>query len=434
MGDAGALRERGNEAFNAREYEQAIAAYTESLSLDPQQHLCYSNRSAAHMKLGNAEEALRDAQRCVELAPAFPKGYSRQAAALQALKRWEEAVEVCERGIVSAPDENLRKMLGEVRNRHFRERMQGTWNGRVSEALGGYDQEMEFMDGGKVRVGVLGRSIVGSYWLDCSHMPHHLSIQVPVPDMPGVPPPPPVPYIVRLDGDDLHLCCAYMTMERPTSFDGPGFCLMKRGAATAEDDSAGLDSLSEDEKMLACTRELTSALPGTKLEEPKNTDSDDVARDKLMAQVRFESSMFALQKRFGEDLMKQVLAAAKGDGSVPACLATSTELKQLREKFRLCGLLEDPPPASDARSGGDASPASPPPPVAAPSPATAPAAPPAEERRVDAATTTAPSPPPSEPAGAPSSTPSSLCLGIVLSAAAAAVIGGFVWQQRSRRR
>ena len=46
-----ALKDEGNACFKKGDYEAAVKAYTESLELDPAQHLCYSNRSAAYLKL-----------------------------------------------------------------------------------------------------------------------------------------------------------------------------------------------------------------------------------------------------------------------------------------------------------------------------------------------------------------------------------------------
>merc|ERR1740121_278111 len=115
---------------------------------------------------------------------------------------------------------------------------------------------------------------------------------------------------------------------------------MLRGSATGSGDADEIARLSEDEKLARCATELIGALPDTKLEEPRDTDPEDVIREKLMLQVRFESRMFAVQKSFGEDTMKRILAAAKGDGTIPAGLAGSPVLKQLKDKLNVCGLLE----------------------------------------------------------------------------------------------
>lgn len=223
----------------------------------------------------------------------------------------------------------------------------GVWNGTVNQVLGGYAQEMDFLDEHQVRVEVLSRSIIGRYWVDCSHEPHHLNIQVPMQDMPpGMPPPPPVPYIARVDDEGLHLCCPYLKMERPTDFEGPGYCIMKRGALP-KSDSSEVDKLSRSEKLLQCAQELLKALPSRKLEDVSEADSEDAAGEKLMAQVRFESSMFSVQQKFGEDTMKEVLGATRG-ATTPPELAGTKELEELIDKLKKCGILEEGPSADAA--------------------------------------------------------------------------------------
>lgn len=54
----------------------------------------FSNRSAAYLKLGDAKsKALKDAERCMELAPEWSKSYSRLGAAQHALRRFDAAVQ-----------------------------------------------------------------------------------------------------------------------------------------------------------------------------------------------------------------------------------------------------------------------------------------------------------------------------------------------------
>lgn len=420
--EAALLKDEGNAKFKVGEYRAAVEAYTRSLELDSSQHLCYSNRSAAYLKLGaSAEEALRDAERCVELAPQWPKGYSRLAAALQELRRWDDAAAACQTGLAASPDDALKKMLAEVQSRRFQDRLQGTWHGTVSETLGGYEQEMEFFDGESVRVEVLGRSIVGKYWVDASIEPHHLNIQVPMQDVPmGMPPPPPVPYIAKLDSVGLHICCPFMRMERPTEFEGPGLCLMVKGPL-AKDDPSAVSSLTREEQLLQCARDLTGALPTHRLEEVSQYDSEDATRDKLMAQVKFESSMYAVQRRFGEEVLKEVLGATKGD--VPPPLADTPELRELQEKLRLCGILDDeepprrpaPPPVPAAPAAAAPAPAPQPSQAAQP----APPAPPAPVQR--------PAQTPRAPLQAPSGT-SALLVTVALAAGAAVCF--VLWRRR----
>jgi tetratricopeptide (TPR) repeat protein len=66
--------------------------------LDPDNHVFYSNRSAAYMKSDSISKALKDAEKCVELAPEWSKGYSRLGAAQQALKRFQPAMDSFRKG------------------------------------------------------------------------------------------------------------------------------------------------------------------------------------------------------------------------------------------------------------------------------------------------------------------------------------------------
>lgn len=44
---AEAAKERGNRAFGAHSYDEAIRCYTEAISIDSRNHVYFSNRSAA---------------------------------------------------------------------------------------------------------------------------------------------------------------------------------------------------------------------------------------------------------------------------------------------------------------------------------------------------------------------------------------------------
>mmetsp|Transcript_98852 Transcript_98852/g.247860 ORF Transcript_98852/g.247860 Transcript_98852/m.247860 type:complete len:417 (+) Transcript_98852:106-1356(+) len=416
MTEAAGLKEEGNAKFKAQQYAAAVDAYSKCLELDPKQHLVLSNRSAAYLKLGGAaEQALRDAEDCVRIEPSFPKGYSRQAAALQQLKRWEEAIKACELGLGMFPDDKpLKQMLAEVRNRHFQDRLLGVWHGKVHPELGNYEQEMEFMEGGQLRVEVMGRSVTGSYNVDCDHDPVHLSISVQAP---------PMPYICKLDSEGLHLCCPFYSMDRPTTFDGPGYCLMRSGPLPSENFEE-LAKMSNDEKLVLCVREITGALPDRKMEEPLETDSQDVIKEKMMAQVKFEGAMYGVQKKFGEECTKEVLGYAKGDGHIPAALAKSKDLQELRVALKTCGLLDEIPPT---RTSATSTPS--PAPRPAPTPPSQPAT---TEPPREGAASGRPLPSEKAPPLADSQLPTMAIAGALAISAAAVAVGWFFWQRRRR--
>lgn len=51
----------------------AIDRYTQAITLNRNNHVLFSNRSAAYARVGKYAEALEDAKRCHELKPDWPK-------------------------------------------------------------------------------------------------------------------------------------------------------------------------------------------------------------------------------------------------------------------------------------------------------------------------------------------------------------------------
>lgn len=106
----------GNEHFKSGDYLKAAACYTKAIKSDPANHVLYSNRAQAFLKINKIARALEDADRCIELAPDFVKGYHRKAVALQALDRKKEAAGVAMRACEMDPGNrellSLGKQLG----------------------------------------------------------------------------------------------------------------------------------------------------------------------------------------------------------------------------------------------------------------------------------------------------------------------------------
>lgn len=85
-------KQLGNEEFNVKNYEKAMEHYSEAIKLDPENHIYYSNRSAAYGAAGNWELAEADAKECVRRNPSFAKGYHRLANAQKQLGKNAEAI------------------------------------------------------------------------------------------------------------------------------------------------------------------------------------------------------------------------------------------------------------------------------------------------------------------------------------------------------
>lgn len=88
------MKEKGNQAFSAGNLTEAVNLYTQAIELDSGNHVLYSNRSAAYAKACKYDEALKDANKVLEIKPTWVKGLSRKVAALVGLKKHDDAFEV----------------------------------------------------------------------------------------------------------------------------------------------------------------------------------------------------------------------------------------------------------------------------------------------------------------------------------------------------
>jgi stress-induced-phosphoprotein 1 len=99
-----AAKGRGNAAFSAQKWEEAIKEFTAAIELDPTDHVFFSNRSGSYASMGKYEEALKDADECIKLKPDWAKGYSRKGLAAFNLKKFDEAKVAYEKGLSIDPN------------------------------------------------------------------------------------------------------------------------------------------------------------------------------------------------------------------------------------------------------------------------------------------------------------------------------------------
>lgn len=104
MATATELKNQGNKALQAENYDEAIALYTQAIEMDGTNHVFFSNRTAAYTKKGDYENALKDAKKTVELKSDWGKGYSRLGATLSYLERYDEALEAYKDGLKHDPE------------------------------------------------------------------------------------------------------------------------------------------------------------------------------------------------------------------------------------------------------------------------------------------------------------------------------------------
>lgn len=67
------LKNKGNQFMKEEKYDEAVEMYTEAIEKDPQNHVLYSNRSAAYAKKEQFEDALKDAERTIEIKSDWAK-------------------------------------------------------------------------------------------------------------------------------------------------------------------------------------------------------------------------------------------------------------------------------------------------------------------------------------------------------------------------
>ncbi|KAL1559751.1 Hsp70-Hsp90 organizing protein 3 [Salvia divinorum] len=96
---ADAAKAKGNAAFSAGNFSDAVRHFTDAINLSPTNHVLYSNRSASYASLNQFSNALSDAQNTVDLNPDWPKGYSRLGAAYMGLHSYADAVSAYKKGL-----------------------------------------------------------------------------------------------------------------------------------------------------------------------------------------------------------------------------------------------------------------------------------------------------------------------------------------------
>ena len=110
------MKAKGNAAFAAADYSQAVASFTAAIEIDADNHILYSNRSAAYAAQKAYPEAITDAEKAISLNPQWSKGYSRKAAALHGAGRLEEALQTYEKALSLDPaSPQLKKSVDEVK-------------------------------------------------------------------------------------------------------------------------------------------------------------------------------------------------------------------------------------------------------------------------------------------------------------------------------
>ncbi|OMP88462.1 Small glutamine-rich tetratricopeptide repeat-containing protein 2 [Diplodia seriata] len=97
--EAERLKGLGNAAMQKKDYDSAIALYTQALDLVPLNPIYLSNRAAAYSGAGRHNDARQDAEMATAADPAYTKAWSRLGLARYALGDAKGSMEAYEQGI-----------------------------------------------------------------------------------------------------------------------------------------------------------------------------------------------------------------------------------------------------------------------------------------------------------------------------------------------
>jgi len=161
--EAEEYKKKGNEAFAAKSWDEAIKHYNKAVTLDPSNATYYSNRSGAWSSKGNHESALSDANKCISHDPSFMKGYTRKGKALFDMNKWDEAEAAYKQGLeVDSSNEACLRGVADVETaRKHRRRSTSASSG--ARGTGMMEQVLsKFKKGGRMQTYFL---MFGAYYL-----------------------------------------------------------------------------------------------------------------------------------------------------------------------------------------------------------------------------------------------------------------------------
>lgn len=95
---------RGDESYDRKDYENAIAEYSRAIEKDPSYAEVYKNRSRAYIARGDYDSAIADCNRAIELDSNFDKAYYDRGIAYYDKKDYDRAIADFTRATEITPD------------------------------------------------------------------------------------------------------------------------------------------------------------------------------------------------------------------------------------------------------------------------------------------------------------------------------------------
>eukprot|EP01010_Urceolus_cornutus_P000742 NODE_1253_length_1006_cov_288.328109_g964_i0.p1 GENE.NODE_1253_length_1006_cov_288.328109_g964_i0~~NODE_1253_length_1006_cov_288.328109_g964_i0.p1 ORF type:complete len:276 (-),score=82.18 NODE_1253_length_1006_cov_288.328109_g964_i0:178-951(-) len=116
MSQAAEFKDKGNQAFKAGKYQDAVKWYSQAIQVDPRNETLYSNRAATYSALDKHPEALADAEKCIQLKPEWVKGHFRQGVALFKMGKYDLATASYKKSLEIDPNnEDIQNKFNEAR-------------------------------------------------------------------------------------------------------------------------------------------------------------------------------------------------------------------------------------------------------------------------------------------------------------------------------
>jgi len=147
------VKNKGNAAFQANNFTDAIKFYSEAIQLDPTDHTFFTNRSASYAGLNDHKKALDDANEAIKLNKNWMKGHYRRGAALFALGQIDDAYSAFKRAQeLDSANPDIPKRLQEVdyeKKKQKQEKKAATAQGPNRGFAGEKEAGNEFYKAGK---------------------------------------------------------------------------------------------------------------------------------------------------------------------------------------------------------------------------------------------------------------------------------------------
>jgi len=219
----------------------------------------------------------------------------------------------------------------------------GDWVGQSN----GIEQRLSFSKEGEMTMTVFGHRVPSTYELSLEGNPRSMLVKMKQEIGPGSPPPmPPMVYITEFHDDDKEFWMCHPvdgSKDLPTKFEGPGFVKALRVERQALADVVASNEPLE-KRCADYMREMNEVMPLMPVQLPEKPEDDQIK-----AEVELCGRISELKRKYGLEVHQRAVALAKAPST-----AESEEMaelaQQLRRRFLVRKLIEEPPKAKTSQT------------------------------------------------------------------------------------